>query len=93
MFQWMTWDTHLYQITYSLTNGALQKTTLIDGVLSGTSLVATNIINNNTGGDLSGNWNTSTRVLSIAVLKATVGTGRSQISEIRTFQIVPRPAQ
>ena len=93
MFQWMTWDSHLYQITYSLTNGVLQKTTVIDGIPSGPSIVANNIINNSTGGDESGNWNTSTRVLSITVLKATVGTGASQISEVRTFQILPRPAR
>jgi hypothetical protein len=93
MFQWMTWDSHLYQITYSLINGALQKTTVIDGIPSGTSIVANNIINSSTGGDVSGNWNTATKILSITTLKATVGTGASQISAVRTFQIDPRPAQ
>jgi prepilin-type N-terminal cleavage/methylation domain-containing protein len=93
MFQWMTWDSHLYQITYSLTNGALQKTTVIDGIPSGPSIVANNIINSSTGGDVSGNWNTATKILSITTLKATVGTGASQISAVRTFQIDPRPAQ
>ena len=93
MFQWMTWDSHLYQITYSLTNGFLQKTTVIDGIPSGPSIVANNIINSSTGGDVSGNWNTATKILSITTLKATVGTGASQISAVRTFQIDPRPAQ
>jgi prepilin-type N-terminal cleavage/methylation domain-containing protein len=93
MFQWMTWDSHLYQITYSLINGALQKTTVIDGIPSGPSIVANNIINSSTGGDVSGNWNTATKILSITTLKATVGTGASQISAVRTFQIDPRPAQ
>jgi prepilin-type N-terminal cleavage/methylation domain-containing protein len=94
MFQWTTWDSHLYQITYSLTNGILQKTTVITP--PGTSVmanVANNIINTGTGGDVSGNWNTATRILSITTLKATVGTGASQISAVRTFQIDPRPAQ
>ena len=89
----MTWDSHLYQITYSLTNGVLQKATVIDSLPTGTLAVANNIINNGAGGDISGNWNTATRILSITVLKATVGTGASQISAIRTFQIDPRPAQ
>ena len=93
MFQWMTWTSHLYQITYSLTNGVLQKTTVIDGIPSGPSIVANNIINSSTGGDVSGNWNTATKILSITTLKATVGTGASQISAVRTFQIDPRPAQ
>jgi prepilin-type N-terminal cleavage/methylation domain-containing protein len=93
MFQWMTWDSHLYQITYSLTNGVLQKTTVIDGIPSGPSIVANNIINSSTGGDVSGNWNTATKILSITTLKATVGTGASQVSAVRTFQIDPRPAQ
>ena len=93
MFQWMTWDSHLYQITYSLINGALQKTTVIDGIPSGPSIVANNIINSSTGGDVSGNWNTATKILSITTLKATVGTGASQVSAVRTFQIDPRPAQ
>jgi prepilin-type N-terminal cleavage/methylation domain-containing protein len=93
MFQWMTWDSHLYQITYSLINGALQKTTVIDGIPSGPSIVANNIINSSTGGDVSGNWNTATKILSITTVKATVGTGASQISAVRTFQIDPRPAQ
>ena len=93
MFQWMSWDSHLYQITYSLTNGILQKTTVVDSLPTGTLAVANNIINTGTGGDLSGNWNTSTRILTITTLKATVGTGASQISAVRTFQIDPRPAQ
>ena len=87
MFQWFTWDNNLDQITYTLTNGILKKTTMIDSVQTGSLQVASNIIN------ISGNWDTKMKVLSITTLEATVGTGTSQRSETRTFQINPRSAQ
>jgi hypothetical protein len=91
MFQWFTWDNNLDQITYTLTNGILKKTTKItdplNNVQTGSLQVASNIIN------ISGNWDTKMKVLSITTLEATVGTGTSQRSETRTFQINPRSAQ
>jgi prepilin-type N-terminal cleavage/methylation domain-containing protein len=94
MFQWYTWDSHLYQVTYSLVNGVLKKTVVIDGVVGvQTGAVVANNIINNTGGDFSGSWDTKNKVLNVTTLEATVGNGASQISETRSFQINPRAAQ
>jgi type II secretory pathway component PulJ len=90
---WITWDNHTNVVTYTLANGVLQRTITVDSGVPGTVVVANNIINDGTGGDVSGSWNTETKVLNFTILKATVGTGASRISETRTFQIIPRPAQ
>jgi prepilin-type N-terminal cleavage/methylation domain-containing protein len=84
--EWIAWDNTRNEVTYTVVDGALQKTTIINNGVPEVRPVADNI------SVASGNWNPEQKVLTLEI-KATVGTGTSLREETRTFQIIPRSAQ
>jgi prepilin-type N-terminal cleavage/methylation domain-containing protein len=80
VIKWIDWnDNSAHQITYSLdSSGNLLRNDI--PVANGITAAA-------------GVWHTDTKALNFTPLTATTGTGATQTTETRTFQINPRPAQ
>ena len=85
IFEWTEWDNTLKEITYVVVNGRLQRGLKVNGVLTSTTYVASNI------SIASGTWNTSTKVLTVTIESQI--TAPKLATETRTFQIMPRPAK
>lgn len=83
---WIAWDNTKNEILYTVVSGTLQKTTTINSSFISTVNIADNM------SIASGTWNVNTKVCSFQI-EATVGVGRSQKAESRTFQIIPRSVQ
>jgi prepilin-type N-terminal cleavage/methylation domain-containing protein len=91
--KWVAWDNTTKHNTtndviYTVVNKVLQKTitiTIDNGIPSTITMVVANNITT-----ASGNWNTYTRTLTLTI-RADVGTSNTG-TEIRTLQIIPRPA-
>jgi prepilin-type N-terminal cleavage/methylation domain-containing protein len=85
-FKWIAWNNTQNEVTYTLTDGILQKTVKINNILTSTSNVADHV------SLATGSWSTDTKIL-ILQIQSTVGIGATQASELRSIQINSRPAQ
>ncbi len=77
--KWVAWDNTVNDVIYTISSGTLKKNSLI---------VATNVT------AASGNWDVYARTLTLTIVASVPNTtATNKVTEQRTLQIIPRPAQ
>jgi prepilin-type N-terminal cleavage/methylation domain-containing protein len=93
---WVAWDDSTkhnttHKVIYYVNNNVLNKDIYLALDSNPFGPASTTVVANNVT-SASGNWNTYTHTLTLT-MQVDVGVGNNLVTEIRTLQIIPRPAQ